>query len=403
MASNRAVFFDRDNTIIHDEDGYLGDPAAVRLIRGSAHAIASLRQLGYRIVVATNQSGVARGYFDEKAVDAVHQRIAELVHETSGGVIDRFYYCPFHPDGVVDSYAREHPWRKPQPGMLLQAAEDLELSLEESWFVGDAERDIEAGRAAGCQTVLVSAESSPSIEADFTVSTIAEAAAIIAQNRNRARSRSIRDPIVVVPPRPEGSRRSVSAVIPACSDEDSSEHQAMTEPLRGRGSLEAVEEQDDHDSDVTTENETATVASSEAPDTPIADSQDESSPASVIDDEPDERRGTIGESEGAVRARQAPASTADRAPAPPRSWASRPARRPSPAMAELVSEFRSWRHAQREFTPFRMLMTLALLAVLVLSVLAALYMEPSRALAWIGVAVVTQATIIGLSVLGGRG
>jgi len=186
---NRAVFLDRDNTII-EAHGDLGDPERVRLIRGAAHAIASLRQLGFRIIVVCNQAAVARGIYTEEDVDAVHQRIAQLVHETAGGVIDRFYYCPFHPEGTVAEYRREHPWRKPKPGMLLQAARDLEIELSESWMVGDQERDIEAGLAAGCQTILVDRTGSRgrSTKSHFQVETLGEAAAVVAQHRTRPRA-----------------------------------------------------------------------------------------------------------------------------------------------------------------------------------------------------------------------
>ncbi|MFW6032467.1 MAG: D-glycero-alpha-D-manno-heptose-1,7-bisphosphate 7-phosphatase, partial [Phycisphaeraceae bacterium] len=150
-----AVFLDRDNTIIHN-DGDLGDPAEVRLIQGAANAIASLCGLGYKIVVITNQGGVARGKYGEQDVHAVHERIRELVaKQTSGARIDAFYYCPYHPKGEVEKYTREHPDRKPQPGMLLRAAKDLNLDLSRSWMVGDAVRDVQAGAAAGTRSLLV--------------------------------------------------------------------------------------------------------------------------------------------------------------------------------------------------------------------------------------------------------
>ncbi|MBB6430933.1 D-glycero-alpha-D-manno-heptose-1,7-bisphosphate 7-phosphatase [Algisphaera agarilytica] len=153
-----AVFLDRDNTIIHN-DGDLGDPEEVKLIQGVASAIASVCGLGYKVVVVTNQGGVARGKYGEEDVDAVHDRIEEVIRERANGArIDAFYFCPFHPQGTVARYKKEHPTRKPKPGMLLQAAEDLDLDLSQSWMVGDALRDIEAGAAAGCRTVLLQAD-----------------------------------------------------------------------------------------------------------------------------------------------------------------------------------------------------------------------------------------------------
>src|SRR5687767_4056640 len=149
-----AVFFDRDNTLIVS-DGYLGDPSKVTLVNGAAAAIARARELGYAVVVFSNQSGVARGMFSEEDVQAVNQRTDELLRaENSGAVIDRHEFCPFHPDGTIDVYARESDRRKPKPGMILAAAKAMALDLDQSWVIGDAGRDIEAGKAVGCRTIL---------------------------------------------------------------------------------------------------------------------------------------------------------------------------------------------------------------------------------------------------------
>jgi len=152
-----AVFLDRDNTLIHN-DGDLGDPEEVRLIKGAASAIASLRGLGYKIVVVSNQGGVARGKFKESDVEAVHRRIEERVKATSGSMIDRFYFCPYHPKGKIKKYRSEHPWRKPNPGMLLQAAKDLQLDLAHSWMIGDQLRDVQAAAGAGVRAILLSGQ-----------------------------------------------------------------------------------------------------------------------------------------------------------------------------------------------------------------------------------------------------
>jgi len=167
-----AVFFDRDNTLIAS-DGYLGDPAKVSLIPGAADAIARVRSLGYAVVVFSNQSGVARGMFSEEDVQAVNARMAELLlAENGNAVIDRHEFCPFHPKGTVDVYARESDRRKPKPGMILSAANQLALDLPRSWVVGDAARDIEAGKAAGCRAILFTDPSlpkSPAANASFRV------------------------------------------------------------------------------------------------------------------------------------------------------------------------------------------------------------------------------------------
>jgi D-glycero-D-manno-heptose 1,7-bisphosphate phosphatase len=186
-----AVFFDRDNTLIVS-DGYLGDPAKVVLVEGAADAVARVRQLGYAVVVASNQSGVARGMFSEEDVQAVNTRMDELLAaENPAAVVDRHEFCPFHPDGTVDVYARDSDRRKPKPGMLLSAAEKLALDLSRSWVIGDAGRDIEAARAAGCRAILfrdpnlpksAAAEGAPKVQADYEVTTLAEAVDFVERN-----------------------------------------------------------------------------------------------------------------------------------------------------------------------------------------------------------------------------
>lgn len=209
---NRAVFLDRDNTIIVN-DGDLGDPEKVVLIKGAASAIASLRGLGYKIIVFSNQGGVARGKFTEHDVNRTNQRVNELVYATSGARVDRFYYCPYHPQGAVRRYTSEHPWRKPQPGMILQAARDFNIDLSLSWTIGDAVRDTQAGKTAGTRTILLreDAEEIPPgtdgtqlvamvsndeegelASADYVARNLAEATRIVAQAQrpdvNRKRS-----------------------------------------------------------------------------------------------------------------------------------------------------------------------------------------------------------------------
>lgn len=191
----RAVFLDRDGTLV-DNDADLGDPAQVRLLPTVAEACARLHHGGWALVIVTNQGGVARGAYDEAAVDRVHAEIeAQLRHATGlPHLIDGAYHCPFHPDGRIDRYRRDHPWRKPRPGMLLAAARDLEIELGASWMVGDAERDIEAGRAAGARTILLAHEPErvrAETSADFVDRTLLDAARRIeAAFRADMRSRS---------------------------------------------------------------------------------------------------------------------------------------------------------------------------------------------------------------------
>lgn len=181
-----AVFLDRDDTLIPcrsvTPDGDLGDPALVRLADGALEACRALAQAGFALIVVSNQGGVARGRYTEKDVAAVNQRLNGLL----GGLIDRFYTCPFHPGGIVPAYTREHPWRKPAPGMLLAAADALGLDLQQSWMVGDAPRDIQAGHAAGCRTILIASEGSPvPIAPSFVAPNLEQAARIILRESRR--------------------------------------------------------------------------------------------------------------------------------------------------------------------------------------------------------------------------
>jgi len=184
----RAVFLDRDNTLIAN-DGDLGDPEQVQLLKAAALGVAALRGLGYQVVVVTNQGGVARGRYSEDDVNAVHDRINDhLQSQANGAKIDRFYFCPFHPEGSVQRYRKEHPWRKPAPGMLLQAAEDMKLDMSLCWMIGDQPRDIEAGKAAGVRTIQIAAKTDqadlpldPNQSPDFSAMNLIEAARIIAQ------------------------------------------------------------------------------------------------------------------------------------------------------------------------------------------------------------------------------
>jgi D-glycero-D-manno-heptose 1,7-bisphosphate phosphatase len=141
-----AVFLDRDGTI-NEEVEYLDDPDELRLIPGAAEAIHFLNQAGVPAIVVTNQAGVGRGYFSEARVEAIHQQLAKQLaaHDAR---LDAIYYCPHHPDEGCDC-------RKPKPGMLKGAAREHGLDLSRSFAVGDKVSDLEAGRRAGCRTVLV--------------------------------------------------------------------------------------------------------------------------------------------------------------------------------------------------------------------------------------------------------
>jgi len=151
--SEKAVFLDRDDTLIVDP-GYISDPDQVRLIDGVASALNQFRNMGYRLVVISNQSAVARGLITEKQLGHIHARLKELLGR-QGAYLDGIYYCPHHPEGSVPEYRKDSDDRKPGPGMLLTAAQELDIDLSQSWMIGDSARDIHAGRAAGCKTILV--------------------------------------------------------------------------------------------------------------------------------------------------------------------------------------------------------------------------------------------------------
>ena len=143
----KLVILDRDGTINHDSDKYIKSPAEWRPIEGSLEAIARLTQAGYRIVVATNQLGIARGLFDTATLIAIHDTLQRAVVQ-AGGRIDAFFFCP-HAEGSACAC------RKPRPGMLLEVARRFNVSLEDTCMVGDAHRDVAAAAAAGARPVLV--------------------------------------------------------------------------------------------------------------------------------------------------------------------------------------------------------------------------------------------------------
>lgn len=151
--ANKAVLLDRDDTLIEDP-GYINHPSQVRLLDGVAESLVELRAMGYKLVVVSNQSGVARGIVTEQVLGEIHDRLKSLLAE-KGTHLDAIYYCPFHPDGTIPKYRKESDLRKPNPGMILQAAKEMDLDLSQSWAVGNSDRDIQAGKNAGCKTIML--------------------------------------------------------------------------------------------------------------------------------------------------------------------------------------------------------------------------------------------------------
>lgn len=180
-----AVFLDRDDTLIEDP-GYISSVEQVKLKPGAAEAVRMLRSSGYRVVVATNQSGVARGLVDEATLNDIHDHMRELF-ASEDAPIDAVYYCPYldGEEATVEAYRQPSELRKPRPGMLLKAAREMGLDLSRSWSIGDALRDVLAGKAAGCRTVLISQNGKAADggdESDFVVPDVVEAARIVSAN-----------------------------------------------------------------------------------------------------------------------------------------------------------------------------------------------------------------------------
>jgi D-glycero-D-manno-heptose 1,7-bisphosphate phosphatase len=151
--SRAAIFMDRDGTI-SEEVGYVNHISRYRLLPRSLEAIRLINEAGLMAIVTTNQSGVARGYFSQDLVEAVHARLLSLA-AGAGARLDAVYYCPHHPAEGSPPWRAACDCRKPKPGMILRAAREHGIDLERSYVVGDSVVDIEAGAAAGVRGVLV--------------------------------------------------------------------------------------------------------------------------------------------------------------------------------------------------------------------------------------------------------
>lgn len=165
----KAVFLDRDGTI-NKYVGFLCHPDQMELIEGVADAVKKINNSGYLCIIVTNQPVIARGDITREQLETIHNKLETLLG-LEGAYVDAIYYCPHHPDkgywGEVPELKFECECRKPKPGMLIKAAKDLNVDLEHSYMVGDAENDILAGKAAGCKTVLVAEDHGKILEADY--------------------------------------------------------------------------------------------------------------------------------------------------------------------------------------------------------------------------------------------
>lgn len=149
----QAVFLDRDGTI-NTDIGYLNHPDQLELIPNAALAIKLLNNAGFTTVVITNQAGIAKGLLHEALIPEIHKRLSALLNKENAR-IDRFYYCPHHPEAAVEQYRIACQCRKPLPGLVLQAARELEIDVQHSYVVGDKSCDMELAHNVGAAAIMV--------------------------------------------------------------------------------------------------------------------------------------------------------------------------------------------------------------------------------------------------------
>ncbi|TVL95799.1 MAG: D,D-heptose 1,7-bisphosphate phosphatase [Candidatus Kuenenia stuttgartiensis] len=181
MKKNKAAFLDRDGTIVVHTP-YLSSPEQLKLLPHAVEGIRLFKDHDYLIIVVTNQSGVARGYFDEESLIQIHEKLKKILIREKAEV-DAFYYCPHHAEGVVEQYRVHCDCRKPQPKMLFDAAQQYNIDLSQSIMIGDSPVDILAGKEAGCKSALIinpnheqEADPDAPFGADYVVKDLLEAA-----------------------------------------------------------------------------------------------------------------------------------------------------------------------------------------------------------------------------------
>lgn len=162
-----AVFFDRDG-VLNVDDGYVFEPNKINWIDGAAEAITSVNRAGYFAFVVTNQSGVARGLYEERHVQALHSWMSSELGKR-GAVIDAFEYCPHHPEGMIAEYRRTFECRKPKPGMIDSLARRYPVDLTKSFLIGDKQSDMAAAAAAGLSGHLFSGQNVGDFVAELLV------------------------------------------------------------------------------------------------------------------------------------------------------------------------------------------------------------------------------------------
>ncbi len=149
----KAVFIDRDGTLIKDVP-YNANPALISLENYAAEMLQEFKRKNFLLIIISNQSGVARGFFSEADVNKMHDVIQQKL-SAFNVQLDAFYYCPHLVEGTIKEYAIDCSCRKPKPGLIFKAAKDFDINLNNSWMIGDILNDVEAGNAAGCKTILI--------------------------------------------------------------------------------------------------------------------------------------------------------------------------------------------------------------------------------------------------------
>jgi D-glycero-D-manno-heptose 1,7-bisphosphate phosphatase len=150
---NKAIFIDKDGTLIPDIP-YNIDPELIKVDQSIKSALRQAKEIGYMLILVSNQSGIARGYFTERDLIPALEKIQREL-KVEDVQLDDVFFCPHHPKGIIKEYAVECDCRKPMPGMIVNAALKHNIDLKKSWMVGDILNDVEAGTRAGCKTILV--------------------------------------------------------------------------------------------------------------------------------------------------------------------------------------------------------------------------------------------------------
>ncbi|HBF39611.1 MAG TPA: D,D-heptose 1,7-bisphosphate phosphatase [Firmicutes bacterium] len=181
---HKAVFLDRDGTVI-EECNYLKDPEQVKLFPGAAQAVKLLKEKGFLTVIVTNQSGIARGYFDIHTLQQVHAKM-NLLLAVDGVAVDSIYYCPHYPGGIIAPFNIDCDCRKPQIGLALQAQKEFDIDLNHSYMIGDKEVDVDFGKNFGAKAAILVAtgygKNNPHTNADYRAKDLLDAATWILKN-----------------------------------------------------------------------------------------------------------------------------------------------------------------------------------------------------------------------------